>query len=70
MHLYDRGIIREGLRADVTVFNYDKIEDKASYENPTAYPDGIDFVLVNGQLVVDRGQHTGVKPGMVLKVDR
>ena len=70
MHLYDRGAIREGLRADVTVFNYDKIDDKASYENPTAYPEGIDFVLVNGQLVVDQGQHTGAKPGMVLKVDR
>ncbi len=66
MHFYDRGAIREGLRADVTVFNYDMIDDKASYENPTAYPDGIDFVLVNGQLVVDHGRHTGAKPGMVL----
>jgi N-acyl-D-amino-acid deacylase len=70
MHLYDRGAIREGLRADVTVFNYDQIDDKASYENPTTYPDGIDFVLVNGQLVVDHGRHTGTKPGMVLKGDR
>jgi N-acyl-D-amino-acid deacylase len=70
MHFYDRGAIREGLRADVTVFNYDKIDDKASYENPTAYPDGIDFVLVNGQLVVDHGRHTGAKPGMVLTGQR
>jgi N-acyl-D-amino-acid deacylase len=67
MHLFDRGAIREGLRADVTVFNYDKIDDKATYENPTAYPEGIDYVLVNGQLVVDQTRHTGAKPGMVLK---
>ena len=67
MHLYDRGAIRAGLHADVTVFNYDKIDDKASYENPTAYPEGIDYVLVNGQVVVDQGRHTGAKPGMVLK---
>jgi N-acyl-D-aspartate/D-glutamate deacylase len=70
MHLFDRGAIRTGLRADVTVFNYEKIDDKASYENPTTYPQGIDYVLVNGQLVVDRGRHTGAKPGMVLRGDR
>jgi N-acyl-D-amino-acid deacylase len=70
MHLFDRGAIRTGLRADMTVFNYEKIDDKASYENPTTYPQGIDYVLVNGQLVVERGRHTGAKPGMVLRGDR
>jgi N-acyl-D-amino-acid deacylase len=67
MHLSDRGAIRQGLRADLTIFSYDKLEDRASYENPTAYPVGIDFVLVNGKVVVDHGQHTGAKPGMVLR---
>jgi N-acyl-D-amino-acid deacylase len=66
MKLYDRGALREGLWADVTVFNYDKIQDHATYENPTAYPTGIDFVLVNGQVVVDHERHTGAKPGKVL----
>lgn len=67
MRLFDRGAIREGLRADVTVFNYDKIEDKATYQAPMLYPEGIDYVLVNGQLVIERGIHTGAKPGMVLR---
>ncbi|HEY2780711.1 MAG TPA: amidohydrolase family protein [Steroidobacteraceae bacterium] len=67
MRLYDRGVIREGLKADVTIFNEERIDDVASYENPTAYPTGIDYVLVNGQLVVDKGRHTGAKPGNVLR---
>jgi N-acyl-D-amino-acid deacylase len=67
MRLYDRGAIREGLKADVTIFNEDRIEDVATYENPTAYPAGIDYVLVNGQIVIDQGHHTGAKPGSVLK---
>jgi N-acyl-D-amino-acid deacylase len=66
MRLYDRGVIREGLKADVTIFNLDRIADVADYENPTAYPTGIDYVTVNGQLVIDQGRHTGAKPGDVL----
>ena len=67
MRLFDRGAIREGLKADVTIFNVERIDDVASYENPTAYPTGIDYVLVNGQLVIDSGRHTGAKPGSVLR---
>jgi N-acyl-D-amino-acid deacylase len=67
MRLYDRGVIREGLKADVTVFNLDRIDDVANYENPTAYPTGVDYVTVNGQLVIDQGRHTGAKPGNVLR---
>jgi N-acyl-D-aspartate/D-glutamate deacylase len=67
MRLFDRGALREGLWADITVFNYERIQDNATYENPMALPSGIDYVLVNGQLVVDRGKHTGAKPGKVLR---
>jgi N-acyl-D-amino-acid deacylase len=67
MRLADRGAIREGLKADVTIFNEDRLEDVATYANPTAYPAGIDYVLVNGQLVIDQGHHTGAKPGHVLR---
>jgi len=67
MHLYDRGAIREGLKADVTIFNEGRLDDVATYENPTAYPTGIDYVLVNGRLVIDQGRHTGAKPGSVLR---
>ena len=45
----------------------DRIDDVANYENPTAYPTGVDYVLVNGQLVIDQGRHTGAKPGKVLR---
>lgn len=66
-HLFDRGAIRTGLHADVTIFDYDRIKDLATYENPTAFPEGIDYVLVNGTVVVDGGQYTGAKPGTVLR---
>jgi len=65
--LFDRGLIRLGMRADVTIFDYDKIQDVATYQNPSAFPEGIDYVLVNGVVVVDHGRHNGAKPGMVLR---
>ncbi|HWE44871.1 MAG TPA: amidohydrolase family protein [Caulobacteraceae bacterium] len=67
LKLWDRGVIREGLRADVTIFNYDRIDDTPSYEHPLAMPAGIDWVIVNGTLVADHGKHTGALPGMVLR---
>ena len=67
MQLYDRCASREGMAADVTVFNYDTIKDKAAYAHPSAYPTGIDYVLVNGDVVVDQGRHTGARPGRVLR---
>jgi N-acyl-D-amino-acid deacylase len=66
MRLAGRGLIRDGQWADVTIFDYDKIQDRSTYENPSVYPDGIDYVLVNGTVVVDQAKHTGAKPGAVL----
>jgi N-acyl-D-amino-acid deacylase len=62
----DRGVIREGARADVTIFDYDKIQDLSTYEHPVAYPVGIPYVLVNGVVVIDNSLHTGAKPGDIL----
>ncbi len=67
MRLADRGVIREGAWADVTVFDADSIKDNSTYTQPTLSPDGIDYVLVNGQLVIDHGRHTGARPGKVLR---
>jgi len=67
MRLYDRGAIREGLKADLTIFDYDRLDDVASYENPMSFPIGVDYVVVNGVLVIDGGRHTGAKPGTVLR---
>jgi N-acyl-D-amino-acid deacylase len=67
MGLYDRGVIREGLRADLTVFDYDRIDDVATWKQPTAFPAGIDYVVVNGELAVADGAYTGAKAGRVLR---
>lgn len=67
MRLFDRGAIRTGMWADITLFDYERIQDRATYQDPTATPEGIEYVLVNGQLVVEKGRHTGAKPGKVLR---
>ena len=64
--LAGRGLIREGCWADVVIFDYDKIQDRSTYEQPLLTPTGIDSVLVNGQLVIDHGNHTGARPGRIL----
>ena len=66
MRLASRGMIKEGNWADVVIFDYDKIEDRATYEKPLLNPVGIDYVLVNGQIVIENGKHTGARPGHVL----
>lgn len=66
MRLNARGVIKEGCWADVVIFDYDKIQDRATYEQPFLYPTGIDYVIVNGQVVIDRGRHTGARPGHVI----
>ena len=66
MRLAGRGALKEGNWADVVVFDLATIQDKATYEQPMQYPAGIEYVVVNGQLVVDQGKHTGARPGMVL----
>ena|SRR5579872_791597 len=66
VHQYDRGLLRPGMWADVTVFNAATIIDRATYEQPHQYATGIEYVLVNGQVVIDKGQHTGARPGMIL----
>jgi N-acyl-D-amino-acid deacylase len=67
MGLFDRGMIREGMRADLTVFDYERLQDNATWERPTAAPEGIDYVVVNGQLAVESGRYTGAKAGRVLR---
>jgi len=65
--LRDRGLVREGLAADLCLFDPAKVIDRATYTEPFQYNDGIEYVFVNGQLVLDRGTHTGAKPGKVLR---
>jgi len=65
--LKDRGMIREGWAADVTVFNPDTVKDVATFTDPQRYAAGIEYVFVNGELVVDKGEHTGALPGKALR---
>jgi N-acyl-D-aspartate/D-glutamate deacylase len=67
MRLANRGAIREGNWADVTIFDLDRLQDRSTYENPMEYPTGIEWVLVNGVVTIDHGTHTGAKAGMVLR---
>jgi len=66
--LRDRGMIREGMWADVVVFNPKTVMDKATYEDSHRYPEGIEYVLVNGGIVIDEREHTGALLGKVLRV--
>ena len=68
--LQDRGLLRPGCYADVTVFDPERVIDRATYTEPFRYSEGIEYVVVNGQLVLDRGKHTGARPGQALRRNR
>lgn len=66
MGLIDRGSLKQGNFADIVIFDPETITDKATFIEPHQYPDGIDYVLVNGAIVIDHGTHTEKLPGKVL----
>lgn len=65
--LRDRGLLRPGQFADVTVFDPEKVIDRSTYTEPFHYGEGIEYVIVNGRVVLDRGKHTGAHPGRALR---
>jgi dihydroorotase/N-acyl-D-amino-acid deacylase len=65
--LRERGLIKEGMFADITVFDPAKVIDRATFESPNQYPTGIEYVLVNGKVSVDKGQRTPALGGYVLR---
>jgi len=67
VRLNNRGLIKEGFWADLVIFNPSKVIDKATYQDPHQYPEGIEYVIVNGQIVVEKGKLTGKKPGKVIR---
>lgn len=64
--LWDRGVIRAGMKADLVAFDPGTVRDTATFEKPFQYPEGIPYVLVNGRLVVDGGRRTRERPGKPL----
>jgi N-acyl-D-amino-acid deacylase len=67
MRFTDRGVLKKGMWADVVIFDPAKVHDVATYENPNQFSVGMDFVLVNGEFVIDGGKMTGARPGKVLR---
>jgi N-acyl-D-amino-acid deacylase len=65
--LWDRGLIRPGMAADLVIFDEKTVIDRATYQNPKQFAAGIEHVIVNGQVVIERGAHNGAKPGMILR---
>lgn len=67
MGLSDRGLIREGMRADIVLFDLDTLDDVASWDAPAGAPTGIDTVIVNGVVSFEDGKHTGARAGSALR---
>lgn len=65
-NLWDRGLIRPGLAADIVIFDEQKVQDRATFDNPHQFAEGFVYVIVNGKMVIDGGQHTKLKPGRAL----
>jgi N-acyl-D-amino-acid deacylase len=65
--ILDRGILRPGMCADVTIFNPKTVIDRATYKDPHNFPEGIPYVVVNGKLTIDNGKYTGVLAGKTLR---
>jgi N-acyl-D-aspartate/D-glutamate deacylase len=66
IRVYDRGLLRPGVWADVTIFDPARVIDRATFEQPHQYATGIEYVLVNGTIVLEKGRHTGARPGVIL----
>jgi N-acyl-D-aspartate/D-glutamate deacylase len=64
--LVDRGVLRPGMKADITVFDPATVRDMATFENPHQYAQGFSTVIVNGQVVFESGAMTAARPGIVL----
>ncbi len=65
--LRDRGVIRDGAKADLVLFDPQTVDTPATFDDPAQFPVGIDYVAVNGTLVIDNGQNTGARPGRALR---
>ena len=62
-----RGILRESYYADIVLFNLERLKVAGDLLEPRRYPEGIEYVIVNGEIVVEKGKHRGVRPGRILK---
>jgi N-acyl-D-amino-acid deacylase len=66
-HLHDRGLVRQGMAADLVIFDEKAVSDVSTFSHPHAYSTGFEYVIVNGAITVARGKHTGARNGQPLK---
>ncbi len=67
LHIKDRGLIKDGMAADLVIFDPATVADRATFTDPFQYPAGIPTVIVNGRVVLDNGRHTGERPGVIIR---
>lgn len=67
LELKGRGLIREGFFADLVIIDEEKIIDRATYEKPRQFPEGIEYVIVNGEILLEKGRLHPIRPGRVLR---
>ena len=65
--LTDRGVLWDGFAADIVIFDPEQVRCDATVEQPKVFPEGIPYVVVNGELVIDQRRHTGALPGRALR---
>jgi dihydroorotase/N-acyl-D-amino-acid deacylase len=70
LRFHDRGLLRPGMAADITVFDPERIRDVATFEDPNRYSEGVSYVIVNGRVVLDDEKLTAERPGRVLTLSR
>jgi N-acyl-D-amino-acid deacylase len=70
MKLFDRGLLRPGMKADIVVFNPDTVADNSTYKDPCHFPTGIEHVFVNGKWTIKNGEHTGAKAGYICRMNK
>jgi N-acyl-D-amino-acid deacylase len=67
MRLADRGVLKQGMWADVVVFDPETVRDVATFDDPNRLSEGMEYVLINGVLVIESGKMSGALPGKVLR---
>jgi N-acyl-D-aspartate/D-glutamate deacylase len=67
MRLTDRGVLKQGMWADVVVFDPETVRDVATFDDPNRLSEGMEFVFINGAAVIENGKMTGALPGKVLR---
>ncbi len=67
MHIKNRGLLKAGYKADITLFNPDTVLDLGTFTEPMQFPAGIEYVIVNGRVAVEQGNFTGIRAGEVIR---